>query len=211
MKTDDLLRAVVADHATRPEPVARRFAVLSALGLIGAGCLFAFLLKPRADLALELASPRVAFKLLFSVALAVVAGAHALRQTRPEAPPGWRSALALPLALLAAAIVAELLVSPPSTWGPRLVGSNALACLGLIPLMSSPLLVAALAGLRHGAPARPARAGAIAGLFAGALGAGLYAMHCVDDSPLFVAAWYGLALVGMAAAGAALGARLLRW
>jgi hypothetical protein len=33
----------------------------------------------------------------------------------------------------------------------------------------------------------------------------------MDDSPLFMATWYGIATVIVAAAGAFLGARLLRW
>ena len=57
----------------------------------------------------------------------------------------------------------------------------------------------------------PALAGAVAGTLAGSLGAALYAAHCVDDSPLFVATWYGLAITVVAVVGALLGARLLRW
>ena len=72
----------------------------------------------------------------------------------------------------------------------RLVGSNSRVCMTAIPLMSLPLLAAALIGLRHGAPARPAVAGAIAGLLSAGLAATLYASHCTDDSPLFVATWY---------------------
>jgi hypothetical protein len=53
--------------------------------------------------------------------------------------------------------------------------------------------------------------GAVAGLFAGALGAVLYATHCPDDSPLFVAVWYGLAIAAVALIGALAGRRLLRW
>ncbi|NJL07877.1 MAG: DUF1109 domain-containing protein, partial [Methylacidiphilales bacterium] len=56
-----------------------------------------------------------------------------------------------------------------------------------------------------------ARAGAVAGLAAGALAATLYAAHCPDDSPLFVASWYGLSIAFVTVAGAALGVRLLRW
>ena len=59
-----------------------------------------------------------------------------------------------------------------------------------IPLLSLPLLAGALIGLRHGAPARPAVAGAIAGMLSAGLAATLYASHCTDDSPLFVATWY---------------------
>ena len=72
----------------------------------------------------------------------------------------------------------------------RLVGNNSGACMTAIPLLSLPLLAAALVGLRHGAPARPAVAGAIAGLLSAGLAATLYASHCTDDSPLFVATWY---------------------
>jgi hypothetical protein len=77
--------------------------------------------------------------------------------------------------------------------------------------MSLPLLIAALIGLRHGAPARPAVAGAIAGLASAGLAATLYASHCPDDSPLFVMTWYTIASALVAAVGALLGARLLRF
>jgi hypothetical protein len=73
------------------------------------------------------------------------------------------------------------------------------------------LLAAALFGLRHGAPARPALAGALAGLLSAGLAATLYAAHCNDDSPLFVATWYTLATALVTAIGALLGARLLRF
>ena len=42
-------------------------------------------------------------------------------------------------------------------------------------------------------------------------GATLYAFHCFDDSPLFVATWYTLATLVVTAAGALVGRRLLRW
>jgi hypothetical protein len=54
-------------------------------------------------------------------------------------------------------------------------------------------------------------AGAAAGLLAGGLGAVLYAIHCPDDSPLFVALWYVPAVALVVLAGAAAGSRVLRW
>ena len=79
-------------------------------------------------------------------------------------------------------------------------------------LLSCPLLLAAaLIGLRHGAPTRPALAGAIAGLLSAGLAATLYAAHCTDDSPLFVATWYTIATAMVAAIGALAGSRLLRF
>jgi hypothetical protein len=78
-----------------------------------------------------------------------------------------------------------------------------------IPLISLPLLAAALIGLRHGAPTRPAVTGAIAGLLSSGLAATLYAAHCTDDSPLFVATWYTLATALVTVAGALAGRRVL--
>jgi hypothetical protein len=95
--------------------------------------------------------------------------------------------------------------------GQRLVGTNAIFCLKSIPFLAAAPLVAVLLALRQGAPEQPALAGAAAGLFAGAIGAACYATHCPDDSPLFVAAWYTLAIGLVAAIGAIAGRRLLRW
>ena len=77
--------------------------------------------------------------------------------------------------------------------------------------MSLPLLAGALFGLRHGAPTRPAVAGAIAGMLSAGFAATLYASHCTDDSPLFVATWYTVATALVAAVGALAGSRLLRF
>jgi hypothetical protein len=68
-----------------------------------------------------------------------------------------------------------------------------------------------IAALRHGAPTRPAFAGAVAGLAAGGLAATLYAAHCTDDSPLFVATWYTIAIAVLAGLGALGGRLFARW
>jgi hypothetical protein len=50
-----------------------------------------------------------------------------------------------------------------------------------------------------------------AGLAAGAIAAAIYAWHCPDDSPLFLATWYTITIAGVTVGGALLGRRLLRW
>jgi hypothetical protein len=65
--------------------------------------------------------------------------------------------------------------------------------------------------MRHGAPASPARAGAAVGCLAASIGATLYALYCIEDSPLFVAVWYPIATGLVTAIGALAGARWLRW
>jgi hypothetical protein len=93
----------------------------------------------------------------------------------------------------------------------RLIGHNSRVCMAAITLLSLPLLAGALIGLRHGAPARPAVAGGIAGMISAGLAATLYASHCTDDSPLFVATWYPIATAMVTAAGALIGARVLKF
>ena len=118
--------------------------------------------------------------------------------------------LLIPVGILAAGIVSEMMMPQRLPAMTRLVGVNSRDCMAAIPLMSLPLLAGALVGLRHGAPAKPAVAGAIAGLLSAGLAATLYASHCTDDSPLFVATWYTIAVAVVTAIGALAGSKLLR-
>lgn len=77
--------------------------------------------------------------------------------------------------------------------------------------MKQPYQIAALIALRHGAPGRPALAGAFAGLLSAGFAATLYASQCIDDSPLFVATWYSIAIAAVTAIGALAGKKLLRF
>jgi hypothetical protein len=118
----------------------------------------------------------------------------------------------LPLvAVLGVAVAIELASVPAASWQRRLVGSNSMICLPMVPILSLAPLAAALLILRRGAPASPALAGGAAGLVAALSGASLYAFHCFDDSPLFVATWYTLAALPVVGIGALAGHRLLRW
>ena len=80
-----------------------------------------------------------------------------------------------------------------------------------IPILSLAPLAIFLAVLREGASTRPVSTGALAGLLAGGIGAFFYAAHCPDDSPLFVASWYTIAIAAVTGMGALGGARWLRW
>ena len=68
-----------------------------------------------------------------------------------------------------------------------------------------------LIALRQGAPTRPTLTGVVAGLFAGGVAAAIYAAHCPDDSPLFVALWYSLGIAIVALVGGLAGRLALRW
>jgi hypothetical protein len=212
MKTDDLIHAIAEDASPSGLHPQRSLALALAGAVAAAAILFWLLLGPRGDALASLAEPRFVLKFLVTLALTAVAIGLVLRLIRPGAGPGlWRSALLLAPGLLVIGIGGELLAVPAERWMTVLVGVNARTCLTYIPLMGLAPLGLILLALRNGAPMRPALAGAVAGLIAGGISAAFYASHCPDDSPLFVATWYVLAIAMLVALGALLGRRLLRW
>jgi hypothetical protein len=211
MKTDELIRSLAAD-ATPPLSLARALVYGFLPGVVLSLIFYALVVGPRPHLLALLPAPRIVFKMVFPIAVFACAGPLALQLARPRGNPRPLVYVLIGLlAVLAAAVVIELIVLPPDLWGVRLIGHNALICMGLIPLMSAAPLVGTLIALHRGAAPNPERAGAVAGLFAGAFGAALYATHCPDDSPLFVATWYTLAILIVMSVGALAGRRFLRW
>lgn len=211
MDTDRLIRTLAADHASRERPAGVALAAALALAAPLSLALFAAMLGVRPDLMAAMRDPFFDLKFAVTLTLAAAALALALRLSRPGASPNGAAWLLLaPLALLASGVAADLLTPHQSAWTARLAGVNRTTCLLSIPLLALPLLAAALYGLRQGAAMRPAAAGAAAGLLAGGLAATVYAAHCTDDSPLFVAVWYGLAIGVVSAMGALAGRHMLR-
>jgi hypothetical protein len=212
MDTDHLIRTLTADNAWRSRPVGAWLAV----GLIIAGAvsstMFMMTLHVRPDLMMAMHNPFFDLKFVVTLALAIPAFAISLRLARPAAPLGGRIwLLGLPVLFLVLGIIGEVMVPQRVSWSARLIGNNARACMMAIPSMALPLLAASLIALRHGASTRPALAGAFAGLLSAGLAATLYASHCTDDSPLFVATWYTIATALVTAVGAWLGSRILRF
>jgi hypothetical protein len=211
METDQLIRTLAADN-TRARPVG----FMLTLALLAAApvsvVIFLACLGVRPDAMTAMHNPFFDLKFAVTLALAIPAIAISLHLSRPEASlHGWGWLLLIPAGLLVAGISGEMMMPQRLPMMTRLVGSNSRLCLAAIPAMSLPLLAAALIGLRHGAPSRPAVAGALAGLLSAGLAATLYASHCTDDSPLFVATWYTLAAALVAAIGALAGSRVLRF
>jgi hypothetical protein len=212
METDQLIRTLAADNAHRARPVG----FVLALSLLAAApfsvAMFLAGLGVRPDVMTAMHNPFFDLKFAVTLALAICAIAIGLHLSRPEASlNGWAWLLLIPVGLLAAGIGSEMMMPQRMPMMTRLMGSNSKVCMTAIPLMSLPLLAAALIGLRHGAPARPAVAGAIAGLLSAGLAATLYASHCTDDSPLFVATWYTVATALVTAIGALAGSKVLRF
>ncbi len=211
MKTDDLIAALAADGAERRPPVSRGLSIALAAGGLVSLVVFMAALGPRLDLAWAFSTWRFDLKLAIVAVALVLALIDCIQIARPEVRSFASRATWLVPILLLAAVAVEIALVPAAEWGRKLVGTNSLFCLVTIPALSLAPLVAGLIAMRSGAPSSPAAAGAAVGRLAAAIAASLYAFHCFDDSPLFVATWYTLATVIVMAAGAAIGSRALKW
>jgi hypothetical protein len=212
MDTDRLISSLVADNDSRARPVGVVLARALLIALPVSAAMLLATLGIRPDFMTAMHNPFFDLKFVVTLALAVPAIAISLHLSRPEASlrdKAWW--LLLPVGILGLGISGEMMLPQRLPMMTRLIGNNSRVCLVAIPAFSLPLLAAALFGLRHGAPARPALAGALAGLASAGLAATMYAAHCSDDSPLFVATWYTLATALVAAIGALAGTRFLRF
>lgn len=210
MKTEDLIAALAADTAPRsgmPDRLRRAFLP----ALIAAAAAFLLLWGLRADLSGALASAAL-LKTLLPLALAATGLWLAHGLARPEARPRAQAAAVLGAAGLAlAGLAAALAQGGLAGLAAALSTSSLWVCLGSVPTLAVLPLAALLWALTAGATLHPARAGATAGLTAGAAAATLYSLYCTEDAALFWLPAYGAAIGLVTLSGALAGARLLRW
>lgn len=212
MDTDHLIRTLTADNDMHERPVGNVLLVALVLAVPVSTALFLAGLGMRPDVMTAMGNPFFDLKFAVTIALAGAAIAISLHLSRPEASLGrWAWLLAIPVGLLGIGMMGEMMMPNRAPMSERLIGSNSRLCMVAIPLLSLPLLAAALVALRRGAPSRPAVAGAFAGVLSAGLAATLYASHCTDDSPMFVATWYTIGVVFVAGLGALAGARILKF
>lgn len=212
MKTNDLIAAIAADQLPDARPVEHTIKVAAVLGGLVSLTVFLLSMGWRPDIGAALVTVRFPFKFIVTLAVVISAAQMLVRLAKPDADVvrgAWR--LGAGPALILAGVVVELLVLPSSAWRDNLVGSNAALCLMAIPFLSIAPTVALLLALKRGAPARPRLAGAVCGLLSASIAATMYALHCTDDSPLFVFVWYSSAIGIVTVVAAVAGGRLLRW
>jgi hypothetical protein len=212
VKTDDLIRALSADLNVQKVTLETRYAAIIVPGLMVAVALFAITLGPRPDFMTAVYNVRFDFKFLVTLLLALSSLALLWRLVCPGAETKVQTAflLLVPTAL-ALGVAAELFVLPRTAWMMKMIGQNGVLCLVSIPFFALPILIATLVALRQGAPMQLGLTGAVAGLFSGGIGGAIYAAHCPDDSPLFLALWYTLAITSVVLLGWLAGRRVLRW
>ncbi len=212
MDTDRLLLALAADNDHRPQPVRTQLAVALLIAMPVAAAMMLVTIGLRPDFMAAMRNPFFDLKFVITLALAIPAIVISLHLSRPDAVLGrWVWMLLLSPFILIGAIIAEMMMPQKPPMMARMMGKGAMLCTAAISLLSLPILGAALLALRQGATSRPAFVGALAGLMSSGLAATVYATHCTDDSPLFVAVWYTIATVVVTALGAYAGARVLRY
>ncbi len=211
MRTEELIRVLAADGELREPGLHRTLLTALALGGALSATLLLGVIHPRADIAAALQTPRFLVKLIIVLSVVVTAARLLPQVARPF--PRFRRPwlLTIPALLLTVSVAFELWTLPAQSWSAKLFGHNATHCLALIPVLSLAPAACLLVALRRGASFRPVLAGAIAGLVAAGVGASLYALTCPDDSPLFVGAWYSIAIAVVVLVSAIAGHKSLRW
>ena len=211
MKTDDLISLLAEDHKSGPSLGQILWGALAA-GVIVSALVLLLTVGIRQNMEAFLPTARVLFKIGYTIVLSAAAVFIVFAVGRPGVPlKGRLLALVPPLLLVAGGAALEMQATPESSWATRAIGEHPLFCIAFIPVLAIAPLGAFLYALKQGAPENPARAGMLAGLAAGAIAAAVYAWHCPDDSPFFVAIWYTIGMGIVALVGTLIGARVLRW
>lgn len=216
MNTDDLIAMLAAG----PRP-ASRAAVGRRLGAaLGAGALAALavlLLMPLwpggiGGLSARVAAPLFWAKLALTSSVLFAALCVASRLSQPGVRVGraWIG-LIVPIAVTTIAALTTLFTTPADARIDLVFGHTWRTCSLSIAFLSMPALALLLDAMRRLAPTRPERAGAAAGLLAGAIGASAYCLRCPEMDVPFWATWYLVGMAVPAVIGSLIGRRAMRW
>jgi hypothetical protein len=215
--SDPLIDRLVADlRPVAPRRWRDEALLLAALG-VAEVLMFVMLRGVRGDMAEAMAGPMFWWKSGSLAIIAALAGAAALLSLDPAAGSRpivarlwWWLGTATTLALGAGWLVdagshgRALLIA-------RLNWPDGLDCLANVALLSVPPVLALAVMMRRGASVQPARTAGAAGLAAAGFAAFVFAFHCPHDDPLYVAVWYGTAVIGIAGLARLVLPRFARW
>lgn len=212
MKTDDLIAMMASDVKPAAKAVVPGWLLLVALAgaVVALGILVPWL--GLRDMGEAVTSQSYWMKTVYTLALALGGFLLAERLARPGVR--WTRGLVVAgvgIAGMGALAVLQLASTQPDAIGAALLGSTWDKCPWRILALAVPGLLAVLLVMRRFAPTRPALAGAGAGLFAGAIAATVYGLHCGETSAAFTLVWYTGGIAASALLGGLAGWRILRW
>jgi hypothetical protein len=214
MTMDNLLDRLVKDLSpVPPHYVVRRLLAGAGGGAAVSLLLVAILMGYRPDMAAAALTPMFWWKLIYVLALAVVAVWSADRFARPGGAEGWKRGrwAIVPLAWALGLAAWQLLSAPAADRPGMIMGGSALGCPWYIVAYAAPPMMGLIWAVRGLAPTRLGQAGVMIGLAGGGLGAAAYALHCTESTAPFLAIWYTLGIAGAAAIGGILGPFILQW
>jgi hypothetical protein len=207
--TDDLIHSLASTAGTRRRGASPQ-AVLAVTGAASLACalllVFSFFgIRPDfADMAIRL--PFV-FKIVYSGALVAGASVVALYAATPGASTTASYAM-LPVATF---LACGIIFDPTGFPIMGMTSTAVTICVGRILILSLPALILTFVFMRKAAPTQPLFAGAVIGALSASVGALAYVLACRNDGTAFVAIWYAVSCAIMAAVGAIVGHRVLRW
>jgi len=214
---DPLIDALVADlGAVTQRRWTHEVALLAGLIAIEAA-LFVSLNALRDDMPRAMASMAFWWKAGSFGLIALIAAAAMLVSLDPATTHArrlsglWRALGLVAPAALALGWLIDAGASGRAALLARLEWQEGLDCLANIGLLSLPLVLALAVLMRRGAPTRPDRTATAAGLAAAGFGAFVFAFHCPHDDPLYVAVWYGGAVLAVTGLARTILPRLVRW
>ncbi len=212
MTTDQLIAALVTDaKPVDPRRMRRTTAVALPVGLAGAFAAMFLVVGVDQTVLDTRALLRASIQLLCTLPIAAIAAVFLVRSAHPGAESRIPTLAHFPFGATTALAAVTFAVYKRSVSADFIVDQSALACLFYIFLLALIPFAATIWVLRTGAPTHLSRAGAIAGLSAGAVSATVCALPCANEWLLSLAFWHGLAVEICVALGAQWGSRVLRW
>lgn len=214
---DPLIDALVGDlRAVRPRRWMREALLLGAL-VVTEIILFVIMHGARPDMPQAMADVTFWWKAVSIGVLAVLSVAATLVSLDPAVTAARRLACiwqALALATAVALALGWLInAGTPSSTDllVRLCWRQGVECLIFVVLLSLPPVVVIGALIRRGASTQPSRTALAAGLAAAGIGTLVFSLCCDHDDPLYIAVWYGGAVLRIAPLTRLVLPRLARW
>ncbi len=194
---DDLVASLTPVRCRKPM---REGLLLALVGAVELG-LYLLLVRPRHDLSMAMHMPSFWWKAACLGGLTVIGAVTAIRSFDPTASP--RPGLRWMLLLLGAALVSGWAIDAANAGGEmllaRLMWRRGLDCVIAIVVLSIPPAVALALLMRRGAPT-DRKGSALAVGFAGAAWGGfVFIFNCPHDDPFYIAVWYSVGALAVAA------------
>lgn len=214
---DNLIDALVADMApVTPRRPGREAAMVASLLAIEA-LLFIILFDMRPDMPAIMMTPAFWWKSGSIAIVTIIAAAAALVSLDPATTvPArlsrlWSIMAGVVLIILVSGWLRDAVSPSGASLLARLDWREGVDCLTNVGLLALPPVVLFGMLMRRGAPVQPRRSAAAAGIAAGAAAAFIFAFHCPHDDPLYIAVWYGGAVLIVAGLARLVLPRLSRW